>query len=347
MSVAFDEILRHAANAGWMLSAVILFVYIYRSLGRLDSFLSRSLGNRSGRAAAWILLFYGTVAWVDQIRFLPEGAVFDQSALDWLFAHVPVEAGYSAPLANELASASFDLSANRALRGFHLLGTDANGVDVLYLTLKGAGLALKLTLGALAISAPLGLLLGLLAGYRGGWVDDLVQWAYNVVASVPWLLLTLAFLVVFGRSLFWLCVAFGLTGWVEIARVARGETLRLRESNFVRAARASGAGAGRLLFVHILPNLAPILAVQLALSASALTLAESALTFIGIGAQPGSASWGLMLTDAQTELSRSPPIWWSFASASLLGIFPTALAWNLLGEAIRRALDPDRATQSQ
>ncbi|MBX7059513.1 MAG: ABC transporter permease [Leptospirales bacterium] len=337
------DLMRWLGNAAWIAGAATLLALICFAVRNPDGILRRILQQRGAGLAVALLSFYSLTAWIDQIRFTDSSQVFDFSLLDLAFRSMPPEAGYSAPLQTELAGASADLSEDRLLHSRHLLGTDSNGVDTLYLTLKGAGLAWKLILGSLAISAPLGLALGLISGYRGGWIDDLIQWLYNVVASVPWLLLTLAFLVVFGRSLFWLCVAFGLSGWVELARITRGETLRLRELAFVRAAHAAGASHGRILFRHILPNLAPTLTIQLALQASALTLAESALTFIGIGAQPGASSWGLMLSDAQIELSRSPPIWWVFASASLLGILPAALAWNLLGEALRSALDPERA----
>ena len=127
----------------------------------------------------------------------------------------------------------------------------------------------------------------------------------------------------------------------ELARLARGETLRLREESFVRAARALGSPVGRILARHILPNLAHVSIFSFTTTATSIVLAESVLTFIGIGVRPGSASWGRMLVEAQTELLRSPPIWWVFSGAAFLGVLPLVVSLNILGERLREILMPE------
>ncbi|GIX42278.1 MAG: hypothetical protein KatS3mg129_2011 [Leptospiraceae bacterium] len=216
--------------------------------------------------------------------------------------------------------------------GFHLLGTDINGNDVLLQTLKGAKTALLLAFGVNLVAFPIGIFLGLIAGYFGGFIDDLIQWFYTTVASIPWLLFVITFLMVFGRGMFWIILAIGLTSWVELARLIRGETLKIRELAFIRSAKVAGKSNFRILIEEILPNTKSIIRITFALSASHVILAETVLTFIGIGIEPGSSSWGIMIAEAQRELMRDPPIWWNFFSASFLGILPLILALNFIAE---------------
>jgi peptide/nickel transport system permease protein len=289
-----------------------------------------------------VLAIYLSIGYVDLFRLPAAGVAGELSPIDLAFAATRQERSYSAPFASHvLVAADEDPRAPENLvRGVHLLGTDVNGYDVLYNVCKGCSTALLLVIGTMLVSFPLGLLLGILAGYFGGFVDDVIQWIYTTIASIPWLLFVLAFLIVFGRNLFWICLAFGLTSWVELARLVRGETLKLREMNYVRAARAAGVSTARILWRHLVPNLSHVIIITFTLTASAIVLAESVLTFIGIGVQPGATSWGRMLVEAQVELVRIPPIWWVFAGASFLGIFPLVLALNLAGDALRDALDP-------
>ncbi len=298
--------------------------------------------RRSVRYSFYVLAVYLCVGYLDLFRFPDERGLVEISPIDLLFSQISQERSYSAPFADHVVlAADEDASApENRVRGLHVLGTDVNGYDVLYNVMKGCSTALLLVSGTMLVSFPIGLLLGILAGYFGGFVDDLIQWLYTTIASIPWLLFVLAFLLVFGRSLFWICLAFGLTSWVELARLVRGETLKLREMNYVRAARAAGVSTPRILWRHLTPNLSHVVIITFTLTASAIVLAESVLTFIGIGVQPGGASWGRMLVEAQVELVRTPPIWWVFAGASFLGIFPLVLALNLAGDALRDALDP-------
>ena len=274
---------------------------------------------------------------------LPGESGAARSLLDLAFSGTNVERSYSAPFAERALVGSLEdpNAEENQLRSFHLLGTDVNGYDVIYSVCKGSRTALLLVLGAMLVSFPLGLVLGILGGYAGGWIDDVVQWLYNTIASIPWLLFVIGFLVLFGRELVWIALAFGLTSWVELARLARGETLRLREESFVRAARALGTPVRRILARHILPNLAHVSIFSFTTTATSIVLAESVLTFIGIGVRPGSASWGRMLVEAQTELLRSPPIWWVFSGAAFLGVLPLVVSLNILGERLREILMPE------
>jgi len=339
----------------FLLGGATLLVYWFRKLRREGYFAlawRRCMHRREARAAWLVILLYAGFGFADWLRVPPEWSgdeLFARSPVDLLFAGVEKERTYSAPFAERvvLGAGEDPQAPENQVRGWHPLGTDVNGYDVLYQTVKGSSTALALVSGAMLVSFPLGFLLGLLAGYYGGRTDDAIQWLYTTLASIPWLLFVLAFLIVFGRSLFWIALAFGLTGWVELARLIRGETLRLRESGYLRAARSAGASDLRILLRHLAPNLSHIYIIAFTLQASAIILAESVLTFIGVGVEPGQASWGLMLVEAQTELVRSPPIWWVFVGASFLGIFPIALALNVFGDALRDALDPRLAEISQ
>ncbi len=301
--------------------------------------LSRS---RAARVSLYVLAIYAAVGFVALLRFPAADGVREVTPIDLVFSLVPRERSYSAPFADTIVlAADEDASApENQTAGVHPLGTDVSGYDVLYGVCKGCSTALLLVIGTMLVSFPLGLFLGVCAGYFGGFVDDVVQWLYTTIASIPWLLFVMAFLLVFGRSLFWICLAFGLTSWVELARLVRGETLKLREAPYVRSAKAIGLPTWRILLRHLLPNLSHVVVITFTLPASAIILAESVLTFIGIGVQAGGTSWGRMLVDSQVELVRNPPIWWVFAGASLVGILPLVLALNIAGDALRDALDP-------
>ena len=146
--------------------------------------------------------------------------------------------------------------------------------------------------------------------------------------------------MVMDRGLFWIIVAIGITGWVGLARLVRGETLKIKNLDYITAAKAAGVPMHRILYKHLYPNLSYLVIISFSLAASSAILAESVLTFIGIGVEPGTASWGVMLVEAQKELVRTPPIWWVFVGSSFLGILPLILALNVLGDALRDALDP-------
>ncbi|MCS7204756.1 MAG: ABC transporter permease [Leptospiraceae bacterium] len=276
-----------------------------------------------------IVSIYFVIGLLDLISFRDSmGAKF--SLLDALFVkvlNVQKERTYTEPFGLYRESKHFEKP-----KGLHILGTDINGNDVLLQTLKGAKTALLLAIGVNLIAIPIGIVLGVIAGYFGGWIDDIIQWFYTTVASIPWLLFVITFLMIFGRGMIWIIIAIGLTSWVELARIARGETLKLREMNFIKSSLIVGKSHFRILWEEILPNLSSIVKITFALSSSHIIVAETVLTFIGIGIEPGSSSWGIMIAEAPRELLRDPPIWWNFFSASFLGILPLILALNILAE---------------
>lgn len=276
--------------------------------------------GRTKKVAFIVVSLYFFVGLLDAIPFPGHSSVLD-ATFDAMLG-VQKEKSYTYPLEG-LSDPDV---------GFHLLGTDVNGNDVLKQTLQGAKTAILLSFGVAIVSFPVGITLGLLGGYLGGRVDDMIQWLYTTVASIPWILFVVTFLMVFGRGLIWVVVAIGLTSWVDLARLVRGEAIRLREQAFVRAARATGMSVPAILFREILPNTMPIIRINFALSSSSVILAETVLTFIGIGIEPGTSSWGGMISEAQRELMREPVIWWNFFSATVLGIFPLVMALNVLAD---------------
>lgn len=317
--------------------------WLYRTSRREDltDAMIRLTRERRVRIAFYVIALYFFLGFLDQI-YLPVESVRPVSVIDKTFSFIQQERTYSAPFADHVTGVmpgTENEEINR-VRGTHILGTDRNGYDIFLNIIKGAGTALILAFGTSLISFPIGIALGILAGFFGGWVDDTIQWVYTTIASIPWLLFVIAFLMVYGRGLFWICLAFGLTGWVDLARLIRGETLKHKSLDYITAARAGGIAVPRILFRHLLPNLMHLVIITFTLAASQVILAESVLTFIGIGVEPGTSSWGVMLVETQEELMRSPRIWWVFMGTSFVGILPLVLCLNIFGDALRNALDP-------
>jgi len=225
------------------------------------------------------------------------------------------------------------------LTGRHLLGTDIMGTDVLYKAVKGVRTAVVLGGLTAAIYIPLGLLFGIVAGYFGGLVDDLIVYVYSTLACVPGILLLIALMSVMGKGLVQLCLAMGVTSWVGLCRLIRGETLKLRESDYVLAARAVGAGRARIILRHILPNLFHIVIISFTLGFSGIVLSEAVLSYIGVGVEATTISWGTMISMARMEVSRDPSVWWHLAGGAA-ALFVLVLALNVFGDALRDALDP-------
>lgn len=261
-----------------------------------------------------------------------------RSALDRLFAGTK-ETTYSAPF----ASTEFYGDAPLRNPGGHWLGTDILGRDVLYLTLKGARVALLIGGLTSLIAIPLALLLGVTAGYFGGRLDDAVFFLISTLASMPNLLLLIALIMVLGRSTLSVCLALGVTSWIGFCRLARGETLKLRELDYVQAARALGVSEPRILLRHVLPNLAHLVIITFVLMFSGLVLSEAILAWLGIGID---GSWGQMIDQARDELSRDPAIWWNIAAAGS-ALFGLLLAVNFVGDALRDILDPRTLRENQ
>lgn len=218
----------------------------------------------------------------------------------------------------------------------HPLGTDDLGRDVLTRILYGARISLLVGFVAVGIATAIGIVLGALAGYYGRWIDALLMRFVDIMLCFPTFFLILAVIAFLDPSIWNIMVIIGLTGWMGVARLVRAEFLSLRERDFVLAARAIGAGDARIIFRHILPNaLSPVL-VSVTLGVAGAILTESALSFLGIGVQPPTPSWGNMLIAGKQTLGTA---WW-------LSVFPgvailiTVLGYNLLGEGLRDALDP-------
>jgi peptide/nickel transport system permease protein len=218
----------------------------------------------------------------------------------------------------------------------HLLGTDALGRDVLARMLHGARVSLWVGFVAVGIAVTIGLALGLVAGYFGGLVDELIMRMVDVMLCFPSFFLILAVIAFLEPSLTNIMVVIGLTSWMGVARLVRAETLSLRERDFVSAARLAGAGPVRILLAHVLPNaMAPVL-VSATLGVAGAILTESALSFLGLGVQPPTPSWGNILMDGKDVLEIAP--WLSLFPG--LAILFTVLGYNLLGESLRDLLDP-------
>ncbi|MDX2170221.1 MAG: ABC transporter permease [Deltaproteobacteria bacterium] len=292
---------------------------------------------RERRGALLVAGLYAVIGLLDSVTWIGGGGDLvtrhqPRSVVDRAFPPDYRERSYSAPL----AAVEFYGGAPLQFPGTHLLGTDILGRDVLLQALKGVRVALLIGGFSSLIVIPLALLAGLCAGYFGRRVDDLVFFVISTLSSIPTLLLLIALVMVLGRGTLQVCVALGITGWVSFARVVRGETLKLRELDYVAAARALGASDGRIIARHILPNLLHLVAITFVLLFSRLVLAEAMLSWLGIGID---GSWGQMIDQARDELARDPVVWWNL-SAAAAALFGLILSVNLIGDAVRDALDP-------
>jgi ABC-type dipeptide/oligopeptide/nickel transport system permease subunit len=226
-----------------------------------------------------------------------------------------------------------------------LFGTDIQGRSVFWRTLYGTRVALIITIVAGMLSMSIGIVTGVIAGYFGGWIDSLIVWLFTTLSSVPWILLVIAIayslqthetLNDYFGGLPIVILSLGLTDWVMLCRLLRGEVLKHRQRDYVTAARAAGAGHARILIRHIFPNVFHLVIITFSLDAVAYVQAEVALTFLGLGIT-SKPSWGRMIDDAKLELLRG--VWWQLTAATA-AIFILCLALNILGDALRDALDP-------
>ncbi|MGE5507277.1 MAG: oligopeptide ABC transporter permease [Chitinophagales bacterium] len=218
----------------------------------------------------------------------------------------------------------------------HLLGTDELGRDALTRLLYGSRVSISVGLLATALSTAIGVVVGAVAGYYGGLVDNLLMRFVDVMLSFPTLFLLIILAAYFKTTVLGVMVIIGLTGWMSVARLVRGEFLSLKEKEFTEAARALGFSDARIIFRHILPNaMAPVI-VSATLNVGYAIIYESALSFLGVGIQPPAASWGNMLTNAQDYIWNAP--WLAIWPGAM--IFLTVLAFNFIGDGLRDALDP-------
>jgi ABC-type dipeptide/oligopeptide/nickel transport system permease subunit len=219
----------------------------------------------------------------------------------------------------------------------HPMGTDRLGRDVLSRTIHGARVSLGVAALAVLIGTAIGSVIGLQSGYAGGWSDRISQFSLDIGLAFPGIVALLAIVAAVGQSLTVLTIAIGLTSVPVVMRVVRGSVLKEKESLYVEAARALGATDGRIIFRHLLPNVAPVIIVLVSALIPAAILAESGLSFLGLGVRPGTPTWGGDLSgDARLYFEQQP--WMAIAPGAALSI--TVLAFNLLGDTLRDVLDP-------
>ena len=250
---------------------------------------------------------------------------------------------------------------------YHVFGTDKVGQDVLYLALKSIRTGLVIGTLTTLVMMPFAVLLGVMAGYFRGWIDDVIQYAYTTLNSIPGVLLIAAAVlmmqVVIDKHselfptasqradirLLVLCVILGLTSWTGLARLLRGEALKLRELEFIQAAQAFGVRDARIITRHILPNVMHIVLITLVMDFSGLVLAEAVLSYVGVGVDPSMISFGTMINAARLEMAREPMVWWALAAAFVF-MFALVLSANLVrrrGPRRVRSQDPHRRGREQ
>jgi peptide/nickel transport system permease protein len=240
---------------------------------------------------------------------------------------------------------------------YHLVGTDKVGQDVFYQSLKSVRTGLVIGTLTTLVMLPFAILLGVAAGYFGGWVDDVIQYLYTTLNSIPGVLLiaaTILLLQVYMDShselfdtvaaradirLLFLCMILGVTSWTTLCRLLRGEALKLRETEYVQAAVALGSRQFRVLRRHVIPNVMHIVLITVVLDFSGLVLAEAVLSYVGVGVDPSMNSWGNMINRARLELARDPMVWWTLAAAFVF-MLALVLSANLVADAVRDAFDP-------
>lgn len=240
---------------------------------------------------------------------------------------------------------------------FHVLGTDKVGQDILYQTLKSVRTALVIGTLTTLVMLPFALAMGIAAGYFGGWVDDAIQYLYTTLNSIPGVLLIAAAVLMMqvyidthpdlfptaaqraDLRLLFLCIILGVTSWTGLCRLLRGETLKLKELEYIQAAHAFGVRHHRIISRHVLPNVMHIVLISVVMEFSGLVLAEAVLSYVGVGVDPSMNSFGTMINNARLEMAREPMVWWSLASAFVFMV-TLVLAANLFADAVRDAFDP-------
>lgn len=248
-------------------------------------------------------------------------------------------AAVGAPLVARYDPTDVDLiNQLRPPSGEHWMGTDIQGRDVWARLVHGARISLSVGLVSQGIALGLGLLLGLLAGYYGKWIDELVMRLADVTLAFPTLLLLIALVAALQPSLGVVFLTIGLVGWAAMARLVRGQVLVVRELEYVQAMRALGARNGRIILRHVLPAVVAPVLIAATLGVAGAIMAEASLSFLGLGVQPPTPSWGAMIADGRdlSQLRSSP--WTSLFPGLAIGV--TVLGFNLLGDALRDALDP-------
>ncbi|MFN0315243.1 MAG: ABC transporter permease [Burkholderiales bacterium] len=311
----------------------------------------RVMGGAGLAIGLWIAISMAVAAWIAQGRNASFGAIVTQmirgeSEVPWRAMLITLG------LLLLVVCPVLMLSVR-----YHVFGTDKVGQDVLYQTLKSIRTGLVIGTLTTLIVLPFALALGVMAGYLRGWVDDIIQYVYTTLNSIPGVLLIAAsvllsqvwmdrhpelFETLTERAdvrLLLLCVILGITSWTGLCRLLRGEALKLRESDYVQAAHALGVSHWRVMVRHLLPNLMHIVLISIVMDFSGLVLAEAVLSYVGVGVDPSMISFGTMINNARLELAREPAVWWSLAAAFVF-MFLLVLSANLFADCVRDAFDP-------
>ncbi len=245
---------------------------------------------------------------------------------------------------------------------YHLFGTDKVGQDVFYRALKGIRTGMVIGTLTTLIMLPFAIMMGIMAGYFKGWVDDLIQYIYITLSSIPGVLLIASAILMLqvymdthpekfesiiirsDTRLLALCAILGVSSWTGLCRILRGETLKLREMEYVQASESLGVSHFKILWKHIVPNIMHIVLMTVVLDFSGLVLAEAILSYVGVGVDPSMESWGNMINAARLELARDPIVWWNLVAAFVL-MFGLVLSANLFADGVRDAFDPRLRTR--
>jgi peptide/nickel transport system permease protein len=307
----------------------------------------RRLGRSKVALLSWIgMALYLTVGILAQARVV--GAGYDKADTDAVYV----------PPGGSSVSKDVEAGTQGETRSW-FLGTDLFGHSVGAMALRGTAVALWIGIFAAVLACGIGSLLGALAGYFGGWVDELIVWLYTTLESIPEMLLILAFAFAFKQNegirdayndsfladwglsigLFTIVLVIGLTFWTGVCRQVRGEFIRQRDLDYVTAAKALGVPTRLIVFRHVLPNVFHLVLISFSLLFIGAIKYEVVLTFLGVGVEPGEASWGQMISQAKLELLRQPSVWWQLTAATA-ALFGLVLCVNLFTDALRDALDP-------
>ena len=334
--------------AGAML-VMVMFVFFWRS-ERWQRARVRFQKDHVGIISLAVVILYGLVGLMESWQLSTRGTDGrEMTLIEYAFQGTPKERGYSAPC----AKTTYAILRPEPLEGSHWFGTDVLGRDVFLQTLRASRTALIIGGLTSLIYIPLGTIFGIAAGFYKRWVDDVIQYVYSTLACVPGILLLIAIIMVLDNVTFTLwngetiqvprlvqmSLALGITSWVGLCRLIRGDTLRQAGRPYVEAAQALGQSNWKIITRHILPNVMHLVMINFVLGFSGLVMSEAILSYIGVGAPIGTASWGTMIDSARMELAREPAVWWNFAAASG-ALFFLVLSLNLLGDSLRRAFDP-------
>ena len=329
-----------------VLLLIVAAVFVVRSAKNNRMWREAFLELWKRRKGAIIIVgLYVFIGLADSVVWVGKGSVDDavskfetKSVIDCIFSDMK-EQTYSAPLAKT------EFGNDTVLRhpGKHLLGTNLVGEDVLYMTVRAINTALLLGGLSTLLVIPVAVLFGVSAGYWGGKLDDAIVFVMSVLSCIPGLLLLIVIIMAIGRGTLQVCVALAVTSWIGFCRMSRGETLKLREMDYVEAAKALGVSNFTIVLRHIIPNLGHLIIINFTLFFCSRILSETALAYLGIGID---GSWGQMIDQARMELSRDPLIWWNLASA-FGAIFILILSVNLIGDAARDVFDPKTLKENE